>query len=103
MDAWLKCEVSAGQFEHEASVKFCDYTGEELSLFVQKRDVQFLGSILGDAWIEGKLRVEVLDQKEGLSLIYLPGQTFNNGQSVTVADRQFEICSQSNHGLQESR
>lgn len=89
MDAWLKCEISAGQFPSEAAVRGYDHTKEEFSLFVARDQVQVKDE-LGDPWIPGLLCVEILDSNNEYSLIYLPGQTFGNGRTITVANHQLE-------------
>lgn len=86
---WLQCEVSAGQFSTEAAIRGRDYSGEEFSLFVPARCVR-PETGLGDDWISGKVLVEVLQSRDGLSLVELPGQTFNNGRTITVRDDQIE-------------
>lgn len=89
MDSYLRCEISAGQFSNEAAVRGHDYANEEFSLFVSLERVRFSGQ-LGDNWTSGLLCVEVLDSRGGYSLVYLPGPTFGNGQTITVADSQLE-------------
>lgn len=85
--AWLICELTKGQFDTEVSVRLCDYNGEQTSLFVPNYYAKHDGP-LGDEWTTGKLRVEILDSRDGFSLVYLPGKTFNNGQAITVSDQQ---------------
>lgn len=86
---WLRCEVSAGQFPTEAAIKGKDYSGEEFSLFVHLRCVRPAEG-LGDDWIGGTVQVQILDSRDGLSLVELPGKTFNNGRTITVNDGQLE-------------
>ena len=91
MDAWLQCEVSAGQFETEAAIRGTDFNGEAFSLFVPARCVKPPVSSLGpNEWSRGKLQVEILDTREGNNLVELPGQTFGNGQTITVREAQLE-------------
>lgn len=84
---WLRCEVSAGQFPTEAAIKGEDYSGEEFSLFVPRQCVR-PDAGLCDEWISGMVRVEILDARNNLSLVELPGKTFNNGSTITVRDDQ---------------
>lgn len=85
MDAWLRCEVSSGQFGTEAAIRGQDYSGEGYSLFVPIDSVR-PNEGLGDDWKEGEVFVEVLQSRDGLSLVELPAQTFNNGRTITVRD-----------------
>ena len=41
--------------------------------------------------MDGWLSVEVLDREDALLLVRLPGQTFENGQTVTVRDSQVDV------------
>lgn len=90
MLAWLKCEISLGQFDNEVSVRGTDYAGEVFACFVPRAFVQV--EEVGDAWTDGKLQVEVLQTKGDKHLVYLPTQTFSNGQSITVTNNQLEMC-----------
>ncbi|MGE3408150.1 MAG: hypothetical protein AB7I37_15135 [Pirellulales bacterium] len=87
MEAWLKCEVSLGQFDTEAAVRFQDHNGDDFSLFVPREDV-CVESNISVSPIEGSFRVDILDQRDDLRLIYLPVPTFGNGHSVTVRASQ---------------
>ncbi|HET6881551.1 MAG TPA: hypothetical protein VFI31_15415 [Pirellulales bacterium] len=89
MEAWLLCEVSTGQFSTEAAVRGKNSSGKEFSLFAPIQDVRSRGA-LGDEWEEGSLRVEVLEAQNGYHLVYLPSQTFESGQTVTVRSTQLE-------------
>ena len=92
---WLRCEVSAGQFPAEAAIRGNDHNGEEFSLFVPLDRVR-PDKGLGDDWISGNVQVEVLDSRNDLYLVELPGETFNNGRTITVRKDQFdsEYCAQ---------
>ena len=95
MDVWLQCEVSAGQFPTEAAIRGKDCRGEEFALFVPIRFVRSTAA-LGNDWISGDVQVEVLDSRDDLSLIELPGQTLTNGRTITVHKRQLrgDHCAQ---------
>ena len=95
MDAWLKCEVSAGQFDNEAAVRGRDFSGDAFSLFALRESLKT--QPFGDDWQAGMLRVEILqsDEAGGRHLIYLPAQSFSNGQAITVRSDQIEIESSS--------
>lgn len=86
---WLRCDVSAGQFPSEAAIRGRDFNDEEFSLFVPLQSVR-PGEGLGDTWMPGKVSVEILDSRGDLSLVELPGLTFNNGRTVTVRTDQIE-------------
>jgi len=92
MRAWLRCEVSAGQFATEVAVRGADYNGERFSLFVPQVCVKHGASPLrANEWIAGKVDVEILDSRDGFDLVELPGQTFGNGQTMTVRKDQLEV------------
>lgn len=86
---WLDCEVCAGLFPTEAAVRGKDFSGGEFSLFVPLQCVR-PDTGLGDQWIRGKVEVEILDSRNGHFLVELPGQTFNNGRTITVRNDQLE-------------
>lgn len=92
---WLHCEAIAGQFPTEAAIRGKDYSGEEFSLFVPVRHVRSSKS-LGDEWVLGEVRVEVLDSRDDFFLIELPGQTLSNGRTITVRKSQLteDHCAQ---------
>lgn len=89
MDAWLRCEISAGQFPTEAAIRGADFNDEEFSLFVPLQRVR-PNKGLGDEWIRGNVQVKLLDSRDGFSLVELPGQTFNNGRTITIRADQVE-------------
>jgi hypothetical protein len=77
---WLSCSISPGQFPTEFAIVGTDHDGKGFSLFapreftVPSKDSEGIGLV----------RVDVIDQKGDLILVRLPGQTFENGQYVTV-------------------
>ncbi len=94
MDArttWLKCMISPGQFTGEFAISAQDHTGGTFSLFVNCDFVEHeCGEIEEGIECEGRLLVLVLEERQGLSLIKLPGRTFANGSIVTVRSDQLE-------------
>ena len=88
MDALLRCQVSPGMFSGEVAVRGMTAGGSEFSLFVPEAFVEPNLSVVGDQAVDGWVRVEVLLREGALILVRLPGQTFENGQTVTVRDDQ---------------
>lgn len=89
MDAWLRCELSVGQFKNEVAVRLQDFAGEAMSLFVPLSTVR-TSKPIGEQWTQGALKVSILDSDQGHHLILLPSQTFSNGQTITVRDDQLD-------------
>jgi hypothetical protein len=84
MDAWLSCEVSEGQFPNEAAVRVRDHRDETSELFVPREYVKIASGRIANRWAKGEVQVEVLERGHDLALVHLPGQTFGNGQILTV-------------------
>ena len=78
-DFWLPCTVGPGQFPTESAVSGHQHGGKLFSLFAPRRMVKEDGK--GGGWV----RVSLVDERDGLALVRLPAQTFENGQHVTVA------------------
>ncbi|MGI8980057.1 MAG: hypothetical protein ACR2FY_12610 [Pirellulaceae bacterium] len=87
---WLMCNVSRGQFSDEFAVRGADYEGEEFSLFVRPKFLALTQPPSADDEVSGFLCVIELERRDGLCLIRLPGQTFENGSTITVRDEQLE-------------
>lgn len=83
---WLRVIASKGQFSDEVAIRGADYNGEQFSFFAQDDFVQVVGDINSGS-ADAFLRVTRLDQKDDLVLIRLPGQTFGNGSTITVMER----------------
>ena len=91
METSLRCQVAPGMFSGEVAVRGVTADSTEFSLFVPDDFVEFDASVSGSVSVEGWLRVEVLARERDLVLVRLPGQTFENGQTVTVRDTQLEL------------
>jgi hypothetical protein len=74
----------------EVAVRGITADGVEFSLFVSKDFVESDSPIGDSEPVAGWLLVEVLDQEGDLVLVRLPGQVFENGQTVTVRDSLVE-------------
>jgi hypothetical protein len=82
---WLTCTASKGQFSEEYAVSGTDFRGEEFSFFVGKSFVETERDVeLGET--NARLQVVAVEKKDGLVLIQLPGQTFGNGNMITVRE-----------------
>lgn len=79
MDAWLKAEVSAGQFSNERAVFARDFRGDGFSLFANERDID------GD-----RVRVDEIKRHRGLVLVKLPTESLEGRRHATVFER--ELC-----------
>lgn len=89
--AWLDCMVSPGQFTGEYAISSHDHVGGQFSLFVDSSFVEHeCGDISEGVECEGRVQVMVLEEKQGLALIKLPGRTFANGSTLTVKSSQLE-------------
>ena len=93
MALWLRCEVSRGQFNNEVAVSGQTYDGRGFSLFISGEfvEVEHEGSIGADEPVNGYVRVDQLDRKGSLVLVKLPGQTFENGRTITVHEQQLSM------------
>jgi hypothetical protein len=89
---WLSCTVSAGQFRDEFAVSGVTYDGREFSLFTSQRFLRFERAPEGRSEVPAHVLVHVVDARGGLYLVKLPGQTFDNGSTITVRDAQLEDC-----------
>ena len=82
---WLACTASPGQFSNELAVRGHDYEGMEFSLFTARQFVQCPQALTPDSEeVDAFVRIDVLQEREGLCLVQLPGQTFDNGSTITV-------------------
>ena len=90
MDAFLRCRLSPGMFREEVAVCGKTAKGTEFSLFVPEEFIECDGTIDDSGPVDGWVRVEVLDRAGPLMLVRLPGQTFENGQTVTVQCSEVE-------------
>jgi hypothetical protein len=90
MTSYLSCNVTRGQLSGEWAVRGTGYAGVEFSLFAPQDCVKPVGDASADAGAEqaGLLRVEILKADDRRALVQLPAQTFENGQTVTVARNQ---------------
>ena len=90
MDTFLRCQLSPGMFSVEAAVRGTAADGTEFSLFVPRDFIECDQPISDSSSIDGWLRVKILDQADDLTLVRLPGQAFENGETVTVKDSEVE-------------
>lgn len=90
METYLRCSIQRGLFANEAAVHAIDADGKEFSLFVDDDRVEGSERDLTDQWIQGWLRVEVLDVQGPVALVRLPSQAFENGKTVGVWQRDLE-------------
>jgi len=81
---WLTCFASPGQFSDEYAIRGENYQGHEFSLFIPQRFVHCGRRPERDQEESALLQTIVLEQHGTLCLIRLPGQTFDNGSTITV-------------------
>jgi hypothetical protein len=91
MDALLQCKISPGMFSGEVAVRGKTADGTEFSLFVPEDFVESEATPLTNVTVDGWLFVEVLAREGALLLVRLPGQTFENGHTITVRDSEIEL------------
>ena len=82
---WLACSVSQGQFPTEYAIAGTQHDGSPFSLFAPKETVS---APVGANEGPGAVRVVVIDRRDGLALVRLPAQTFENGHHVTVSEAE---------------
>jgi len=87
MDTYLRCQVKKGLFSDEVAVRGEAHNKTEFSAFIPEEFIETPARIT-NTWLDGWIRVEVLDRRGGLLLVRLPGQTFENGPVITVGSEQ---------------
>lgn len=80
---WLKCTIFPGLFSTEYGVEGRRFDGRSFGLFALKEDVQVDPEPV-DRGVEGWLRVEKVEERNGLCLLLLPESTIESGRDVTV-------------------
>jgi hypothetical protein len=86
----LRCRVYPGQFSVEYAVGVRQSDGSEVSLFVPLDFVDCAGIPASDRPLSGWIRVQLVEKQGELALVYLPRQTLENGQYITVEANQLE-------------
>lgn len=92
MDSWLACKISRGQFSEEFAVQGELFDGSGFSLFAREPDLEFEVAPSEDEHVEGYIKVEALEwnKDRGLALVQLPGETLENGRTITVRIDQLQ-------------
>jgi len=90
MKTYLSCEVRRGQFGAEWAVRGVTVSGAGFSFFAPNEYVELDKARSNSEGGLGWIRVEVLEEDEHRALVRLPGQTFENGRTVTVRRDQIE-------------
>jgi hypothetical protein len=90
MEAWLRCEISPGQFSSEYAVRGRTADGIGFSLFVPNTYVEMDSEPNTDRLVQGWVRVEALGRDGSLVLVRLPRPTLENGETVTVKAEEVE-------------
>jgi len=78
-------------FSGEVAVRGKTAEGTEFSLFVADDYVEYDAPAASSHPVDGWIHVDVLAREGGLVLVRLPGQTFENGRTVTVRDCEVEF------------
>jgi hypothetical protein len=85
----LACQIGKGQFATEYSVRFRNYENVMLSMFVDREFVTHgCYHVTHIPQCKGWCKVKVLDERDGLSMVELPSETFEMGRVVTVRNTQ---------------
>lgn len=88
--AYLECEIGLGQFRDEFAVRGKTVDGE-FSVFTSGEFLDFDGDPpSGKEWVRGSIRVEIIDEGDGVLLVRLPQQSLENGRFVTVRQEAVE-------------
>jgi hypothetical protein len=87
---WLKCNASVGQFRDELAIRGRDYEESEFSMFAPKRFIRYQREPHGSDEVRAQVKIAVLAERDGLFLVSLPAQTFDNGSTITVRADQLE-------------
>lgn len=82
---WLHCRVLRGMFSDEYAVIVKTLEGQLLSFFIPKEFVQIARSLSETEEIEGKVRVDVLDEDGNTRIIGLPREPFEGSRFARVA------------------
>jgi len=90
MATYLSCEAREGQFPGECAIKGTTYAGGGFSLFAPQELVELVSAPVTQEPVAAWLRVDVLDSDSHRALVRLPGQTFENGRTVTVSRERIE-------------
>jgi len=87
---WLNCQVNQGQFSDEYAIKGKLFNSKDFSMFVSCSYVKVDPPPEQGNPVNGLMQVSVLEEKDDLVLISLPGQSFENGYTVTVKKDQLK-------------
>ena len=89
MQHWLRSTISRGQFSGEFAVQGETVDGKGFSLFAEADDVKLDQPLpaTSSAKVDGWIRVDVVDQRDGLMLVKLPSQALERGYYITVPAR----------------
>jgi len=83
MTKFLRGKVSKGMFPDELVLLLADHDGGPQALIVQSELVKQSGE-------DGLVEVQIVDQREGLALIRLPGELVTAGHVISVKESQLE-------------
>ena len=80
---FLECRIANGLFEDERIVEFIvgDTTYKTI---VDKEDVRESREPQEDEWVEGRLRVYIVEGDEEVVLVNLPSEAAGNGRRLSV-------------------
>lgn len=80
---WLLCRVAQGLFPDEFAVSV-QAEGGVLSLFVPQRQVRLAGNAPASGLVDGRLRVDLLDEDDRFGLVALPASAIEGGRTAKV-------------------
>jgi len=89
---WLNCSASQGQFREEVAIQGHDFNGHDFSLFTSRQFVRWEREPTNENEVPARLQILLIEKRDNLCLIRLPGRTFDNGSTVTVRHDQLVEC-----------
>jgi hypothetical protein len=98
MNAWLRCEVGAGQLNSEFMIRTKTSDGQEFTLFAPQETVNCPHPPSGWEFVQGHMKVKPVQTTNGDVLVKLPAESFELGYLVKVRESALD----SNPQLQQA-
>ena len=85
---YIICQIGKGLFEHECSITVSDIYGEKYQAIVDRNDVKVSKEPEGFDFVDGVVRVRVVEVHPGKIVVDLPQETFTSGPRITVSPKE---------------